>query len=175
MDDLPKTFNIACSSEQQLSFLALREDVKFLTGEKTDSFMPVAQGGKSAVCLGEPVGSPGERAELAWRFLEYCGKNDMKSLFYDLPPENLQVYLDLGLSLIKVSEEAKAPLADSPQGLIYPDETGLYNFRMLPPGSEAEIADLSRGQASYKIIAACGTSKGRGGLGACPDMAMRVA
>ena len=38
--------------------------------------MPVAQGGKSAVCLGEPIGSPDSRAELAWRFLEYCGKND---------------------------------------------------------------------------------------------------
>ena len=31
MNDLPKTFNFACSSEQQLSFLALREGVKFLT------------------------------------------------------------------------------------------------------------------------------------------------
>lgn len=139
LTDLPKTFNIACSSGQQLSFLALREDVKFLLGEKTDSFMPIAVGGKSGICLGEPIGSPEDRAELAWRFLKYCNKNDMKPLFYDLPPENLQVYLDLGLSLTKVSEEAKAPLADSPPGLIFHHEAG-YAFRMLPPDSEAEIA-----------------------------------
>ncbi len=114
MEDLPKTLNIACSSLQPLSSLALREDVKFLIGEKPDSFMPVALGGTTGICLGEPIGSPSSPGGACLAFPEYCVKNNLKSLFYDLPPENLQVYLDLGLSLIKVSEEAKAPLAESP-------------------------------------------------------------
>jgi phosphatidylglycerol lysyltransferase len=139
LTDLPKTFNVACSSEQPISFLALREDVKFLIDEKTESFMAIARGGRSGICLGEPIGPPEARAELAWHFLEYCVRNGMKSLFYDLPPENLQVYLDLGLSLLKVSEDAKAPLADVPRGLEYPGDTG-YDFRMLPPGSGTGIA-----------------------------------
>ncbi|MHB8173314.1 MAG: phosphatidylglycerol lysyltransferase domain-containing protein, partial [Nitrospirota bacterium] len=128
MEDIPDAQHIACESNQILSHLAFRKDSKALPGEGHGSFLPVAQGVKMNIALGEPVGPPDARAELAWRFLEYCNR-ERRPVFYDVSSENRQFYLDLGLSLAKVSEEAKAPLGSNPPGAVFPEDAG-YEFRM---------------------------------------------
>jgi phosphatidylglycerol lysyltransferase len=74
--------------------------------------------GRSWVALGDPVGPPEERAELAWKFRELADRFDGRAVFYRVDPENLPLYVDLGLSLLKIGEEARVPLAgfslDSP-------------------------------------------------------------
>ncbi|GBE04096.1 phosphatidylglycerol lysyltransferase [bacterium BMS3Abin09] len=57
--------------------------------------------------MGDPIGPNEETAELAWRFREMCDRHDGWTVFYEVGTENLQVYLDLGLTLIKLGEEGR--------------------------------------------------------------------
>jgi phosphatidylglycerol lysyltransferase len=66
--------------------------------------------GRSWVALGDPVGSPDERAELAWRFREMADQSGGWPVFYEAGPESLPLFVDLGLSLVKLGEEARVPL-----------------------------------------------------------------
>ncbi|MGH8632077.1 MAG: phosphatidylglycerol lysyltransferase domain-containing protein [Burkholderiales bacterium] len=61
--------------------------------------------------MGDPVGAPEERSELVWRFREICDRHDGWPVFYEVGTQSLPLYLDLGLSLVKLGEEARVPLA----------------------------------------------------------------
>ena len=57
-------------------------------------------------------GPPERQAELAWTFKEMCDRHAAWSVFYQVSPQNLPLYLDLGLSALKIGEEARVPLTD---------------------------------------------------------------
>ena len=67
--------------------------------------------GRSWVALGDPIGRAEDARELAWRFRELSDRHGGWTVFYEVGPENLPLYLDLGLSLLKLGEEARVPLA----------------------------------------------------------------
>jgi phosphatidylglycerol lysyltransferase len=60
--------------------------------------------------MGDPVGTPDACRELAWQFREMADQHGGWASFYEVGPENLPVYLDLGLQLRKMGEEARVPL-----------------------------------------------------------------
>ena len=62
------------------------------------------------VAMGDPVGPAEETREVAWRFREFCDRHGGLTVFYEVGTANLPVYLDLGLSLLKLGEEARVPL-----------------------------------------------------------------
>jgi phosphatidylglycerol lysyltransferase len=64
------------------------------------------QRGGSWVAMGDPVAPPESRAELAWKFRELCDQHDGTPVFYQVDAENLPLYLDLGLTLLKLGDEA---------------------------------------------------------------------
>jgi phosphatidylglycerol lysyltransferase len=47
---------------------------------------------------------------LAWKFLEDCDVMAVSPVFYQVKPQNLALYVDLGLNLSKLGEEARVPL-----------------------------------------------------------------
>lgn len=51
-----------------------------------------------------------EYAELVWRFWEMCDRYDGWPVFYEVGPENIYLYLDLGLTLLKLGEQDRFPL-----------------------------------------------------------------
>jgi phosphatidylglycerol lysyltransferase len=51
-----------------------------------------------------------ERAELAWRFRELADHHGAWTVFYQVGRDNLPLYVDMGLSLVKMGEEARVPL-----------------------------------------------------------------
>jgi len=51
------------------------------------------------------------RRELAWRFRELADEHGARASFYEVGAADLPIYLDLGLTLRKVGEEASVPLA----------------------------------------------------------------
>jgi len=59
------------------------------------------------VAMGDPVGPERERVDLAWKFRELCDRYDGRPAFYQVGPESLPIYLDLGLTLLKLGEEAR--------------------------------------------------------------------
>jgi phosphatidylglycerol lysyltransferase len=64
------------------------------------------------VALGDPIGPPEELPELIWRFRELCDRMGGRPAFYQVTSDRLPYYLDVGLTPIKVGEEARVPLAN---------------------------------------------------------------
>ena len=68
--------------------------------------------GRSWVGMGDPIGQVEEYAELVWSFREMCDRYDGWSVFYEVGPETPYLYLDLGLTLLKLGEQGRVPLED---------------------------------------------------------------
>ena len=92
--------------------LALIGDKSFLFNETHSAFIMYAVCGRSWVSMGNPVGPQAEWSNLIWRFRELSDRYDGWTVFYQVDPGSLHYYLDLGLSFLKLGEEAKVPLPD---------------------------------------------------------------
>ena len=90
--------------------LALLGNKHFLLNERENAFIMYGIEGRSWIAMGDPVGPDAERADLAWRFRELSDRYDGWTVFYEVRPALLHIYLDIGLTLIKLGEEARVPL-----------------------------------------------------------------
>src|SRR5690606_31598003 len=62
------------------------------------------------VSMGDPVGPREEWPELIWRFRELGDRHGGRVAFYEIAAADLPLYLDLGLTLLKLGEAARVPL-----------------------------------------------------------------
>lgn len=99
-------------SGSSLANAALTGDKRFLLNPAGDAFVMYQVQGRSWIALGDPVGPAARREELAWAFREQVDRAGGRVAFYQVKPESLPIYIDLGLSLLKLGEEARVPLAD---------------------------------------------------------------
>lgn len=109
-DELERAAAIVERSHGTTAALALLGDKALLFSESGNAFIMYGVEGRSWVALGDPIGPEEERAELVWRFRERSDLHGGFTVFYEVLPENLHLYLDLGLTLLKLGEEAKVPL-----------------------------------------------------------------
>lgn len=91
--------------------LALLDDKRVLMHEAGDAFLMYAVRGKSWIVMGDPVGPTDRAPDLMWRFLEEVDRHAGWPVFYQVSPAHLPLYLDGGLSLIKLGEEARVDLS----------------------------------------------------------------
>ena len=92
--------------------LVLLGDKYVLRSEAGDGFLMYGVAGRSWVAMGDPIGAPEVRRELAWRFRELADAHGARASFYEVSASDLPVYLELGLTLRKLGEEARVPLAE---------------------------------------------------------------
>lgn len=92
--------------------LALTGDKRFLLSEGGDAFIMYQIQGRSWVTLGDPVGSVSDWEPLLWRFRELCDRHAGWPVFYLVSADSLPSYLELGLSPLKLGEEARIGLTD---------------------------------------------------------------
>lgn len=85
-------------------------DKSVLLSESGSGFVMYAVSGRSWVALGDPVGTESDKADLAWRFRELSDRHGGWTVFYEVAPRCLPIYLDLGLTLVKIGEEARVRL-----------------------------------------------------------------
>lgn len=90
--------------------LALLGDKALLFADGGEGFLMYGVKGRCWVSMGDPVGPPAVQCELAWRFRELCDEHAAWTVFYQVAPPSLPVYLDMGLTLFKLGEEARVPL-----------------------------------------------------------------
>jgi phosphatidylglycerol lysyltransferase len=90
--------------------LALLKDKSFLFSNTLNAFVMYALCGRSWVSMGNPVGLQAEWPNLIWRFHELSDRYDGWAIFYQVDPGSLHYYLDLGLTTLKLGEEAKVSL-----------------------------------------------------------------
>lgn len=91
--------------------LALLGDKSVLLSQQGDGFLMYGVQGRSWVAMGDPIGTAAERRELAWAFRERVEAHAGWPVFYQVSPVNLDLYLELGLTLLKIGEEARVELA----------------------------------------------------------------
>ena len=63
------------------------------------------------MALYDPVGPREEWPELIWRFVEQADAYGGRAAFYQVRSDSLPLYLDAGLKIMKLGEEALVPLA----------------------------------------------------------------
>lgn len=91
--------------------LALVGDKRILFDDEGMGFLMFQIRGRSWISMGDPVGPTEVADALAWRFRELCDLYGGRPVFYQVDAEHLPLYLDLGLSPLKIGEEAIVDLA----------------------------------------------------------------
>jgi len=103
---------IVHESPDTLSYLAMLGDKSLLFSEDRSAFIMYGVEGQSFIAMGDPIGSPKHRKELAWEFRALADRNGGSVAFYQVRMHNLPLYLDMGLSLLKLGEEGRVPLPE---------------------------------------------------------------
>ncbi|MDD2464617.1 MAG: bifunctional lysylphosphatidylglycerol flippase/synthetase MprF [Desulfobulbus sp.] len=108
--DLAQARTIIGASPQTVANLALLGDKTLLFNQARSAFIMYAVEGRSWIALGDPIGPLEEHQELLWRFRELCEQSEGWPVFYEVGHDTLYLYLDLGLTLLKIGEEARVDL-----------------------------------------------------------------
>jgi phosphatidylglycerol lysyltransferase len=112
----PKSADLECvaalieKGESTTANLALLGDKNLLFNKDRTACIMFKSSGNSWVAMGDPIGPPELGEELAWDFLEECDGMAVSPVFYQVTPDRLPLYVDLGLTLSKLGEEARVPL-----------------------------------------------------------------
>jgi phosphatidylglycerol lysyltransferase len=110
--DLKKVAGVLPICSDSLANVVLSGDKRILFHEQGDAFIMYQVVNRSWIALGDPVGVRERQEELVWQFRELCDRHGARTVFYHVTPGHLPLYIDLGLSLVKLGEEARVPLSD---------------------------------------------------------------
>jgi phosphatidylglycerol lysyltransferase len=161
--ELEKAHTIVRNSVEVTANLALLGDKRFLFDQQGDAFIMYAVQGRSWIAMGDPVGLDLRWPDLIWRFRELSDHYGGRTVFYEIGHAHLHLYLDLGLSLLKLGEEARVPLktfsleGSTRKGLRYTKhklEKEGCRFEVMQPESVtthlAELKTISDAWLTYK-------------------------
>ncbi len=110
--DLDRAAAVVGTDRNSQTNLALLGDKALLFGEDGKAFIMYGVEGRSWIAMGDPVGADEEKQDLIWKFREICDVHAGWAVFYEVQRSNLHLYLDVGLTLLKIGEEARVPLED---------------------------------------------------------------
>lgn len=99
-------------SEDPQAWLSQTGDKRFLFSETGNAFIMYAVRGGSWIALGDPVGDPAEFEALVWSFADQAARSNARPVFYEVSARNLGLWVELGLTLHKVGEEAVVRLPE---------------------------------------------------------------
>jgi phosphatidylglycerol lysyltransferase len=109
-EELEEAHAIVCRQDRADANLVMMGEKSLLFSEQRNAFIMFGQHGRSWIGLFGPIGSPGAWTELIWRFIEMATASGGHAAFYQVRPETLSLYLDCGLKVMKLGEEAHVPL-----------------------------------------------------------------
>lgn len=109
-EELQQAAKIVAGSDQPDGALALTGDKALLLHPDHESFLMFARHGRSLIALFDPIGAAACRAELIWQFRDLCDTYRLRPVFYQVRAENLPYYMDIGLTALKLGEEARVDL-----------------------------------------------------------------
>lgn len=151
VEELTKAKEITQNSKDTNGYLALLKDKYLMFDEPGNAFLMYGVSGKSWICMGDPVGKCEHVKEMIWDFHEMANLHQGWTVFYEVSEKFIPYYLDIGLTLIKIGEEAKVPLSSfSLEGSAGKDfrysvkrmeEKEGYHFEIIPPEDVAGHAE----------------------------------
>lgn len=108
--DLERARPAIAQSSDTAANLALLGDKNLLFSADDRGFVMFRPVGRSWIAMGDPVGPAAVRAQLVWQFREACDRYAARPVFYQIGVDDLPNYLDAGLTLSKIGEEARVDL-----------------------------------------------------------------
>ena len=111
-DDMRDAAVIVRGQERSDAVLAMMGDKSFLFSRSRRAFLMYAKRGRSWVALHDPVGPAQEWPGLIADFVALAHRNGGRAAFYQVRPDALPLYLEAGLALMKLGEEACISLRD---------------------------------------------------------------
>ena len=109
--DLAAVDAIVRESPRANAHLAFLGDKDIVFDESRSAFLMVGTAGASRIVMGDPVGPIAAATHLVETFIRECDRNGSWPVFYRVGPQLLYLYLDYELSIVKLGEVAKVPLA----------------------------------------------------------------
>jgi phosphatidylglycerol lysyltransferase len=109
--DLARALPLLKDFDSAQAHLALVGDKMLMFAPGDRAFVMYDIEGRCWVAMGDPVGADeAARRELVWSFREGCERAGGWPLFYQVRPADLDLYLDVGMNLLKIGEEARVRL-----------------------------------------------------------------
>lgn len=109
-EEISEARRLLAHCEDTHGFLALLADKYLLWNQQRSAFIMYATTDQFWVAMGDPVGELSAVENLLWEFHEQANLHGAKAVYYQAGPTLLPYYLDLGMSLFKLGEEARVDL-----------------------------------------------------------------
>ncbi len=109
-DELDQALPLIRHAKDTQGFLALLGDKALFWSDDQQAFISYVTTGKHWIAMGDPVGLESSFEGLLWRFREEADRYGAKAVFYQVAERHLPLYLELGLVLLKLGQEARVPL-----------------------------------------------------------------
>ena len=105
-EDIAKAATIVAKAKGSTPSLALLGDKALLYNADGTAFVMYGVAGRSWIAMSDPVGPQEAGTEAAWRFKLEADAHGAWPVFYQVGADRLPLYIDLGLTLLKLGEEA---------------------------------------------------------------------
>jgi phosphatidylglycerol lysyltransferase len=92
-------------------YLVYLRDKAVMFNEQRSAFVMYGIQGRTWIAMGDPVGPPEQMSSLIRLFLERCDDFGGIPVFYEIASEHLHRYADVGLTFVKLGEEAIVDLS----------------------------------------------------------------
>lgn len=120
LDDVTRVVEAQPDTTPNLVYL---RDKGLIFSPDRRAFLMYSVQGRTWVALGDPVGPDEAMAGLIRAFLERCDDFGGTPVFYEVSPKHLHLYADVGLTCVKIGEEARVDLErlslEAPSGARY--------------------------------------------------------
>lgn len=103
---------LAAYATNSIAYFHLLPDTSYYFGEAGDAFIGYRVVGRSAIALGEPVGTPAGCRAVAPAFAEFCELNGWVFGFHQVSEAGAQLLREVGLRTLKIGEEAVIPVQE---------------------------------------------------------------
>lgn len=110
-EEMSAVESIVAASTRASAHLALLGDKRFFFNEQRTAMVMYGTAGRTWVAMGDPVGNDRDVPNLIWSFCEEADRQAVTVAFYEVGPSYLPIYLDLGMVLVKLGEEARVDLS----------------------------------------------------------------
>lgn len=139
--DLAAASAVIAAQKATTPNLVYLRDKSVLFSDDRRAFVMYGVQGRTWVAVGDPVGPPGRMDEMIRLLLERCDDFGGTPVFYEVGAEHLHHYADLGLTFVKLGEEARVDLSTFTL-------SGAAAARFRQP-----LRRLERDGASFRVVA----------------------
>lgn len=110
--DVERAAAIIAAQENPDANFALTGDKSIMFSDSGRAFLMYRIQGRSWIALGNPIGDPDDAAQLCWEFVDAANAANGRAIFYETSQEFLPLWIEMGMALHKMGEEAVVPLQE---------------------------------------------------------------